>query len=69
MWCDSHDGVDVSDRRVCVGTALTVALLAVVLVAMAVFFMGFLALFAGVAVVGTAAAAMSRTSTHRKLGQ
>ncbi|TCO49864.1 hypothetical protein [Actinocrispum wychmicini] len=51
------------------GTALTVALLAVVLVAMVVFFAGFLALFAGVAVVGTVAAAMSRTSTRRKLGQ
>ena len=51
------------------GTTLTVALLAVVLVGMAVFFMGFLALFAGIAVVGTVAAAASRTSTRRKLGQ
>jgi hypothetical protein len=66
--CDIHDGVRVSDRRVCVGTALTIALLAGVLVLMAVFFMGFFALFAGVAVAGTAAAAMSRTS-RRKLGQ
>ncbi|GAB3879573.1 hypothetical protein GCM10029964_032200 [Kibdelosporangium lantanae] len=51
------------------GTALTVAALAVVLVLMAVFFAGFFALFAGVAVVGTVAAAWQRTTTRRKLGQ
>jgi hypothetical protein len=48
---------------------LTIALLAVVLVGMAVFFFGFLALFSGIAVVGTVAAAASRTTTRRKLGQ
>jgi hypothetical protein len=48
---------------------LTVALLAVVLVGMAVFFAGFLALFGAVAVVGTVAAATSRTTTRRKLGE
>jgi hypothetical protein len=47
---------------------LTIALLAVVLVGMAVFFMGFLALFGAIAVAGTVAAATSRT-TRRKLGE
>ena len=47
---------------------MTIALLAAVLVGMAVFFVGFLALFSGIALVGTVAAAMSRT-TRRKLGQ
>jgi hypothetical protein len=61
--------VGVRERRVCVATALTIALLAVVLVGMAVFFFGFLALFSGIAVVGTVAAAASRTTTRRKLGQ
>jgi hypothetical protein len=65
---DAHDEVGVCERRVRVGTVLTIALLAAVLVGMAVFFLGFLALFSAVAVVGTVAAATSRT-TRRKLGQ
>jgi hypothetical protein len=52
-----------------VGTALTMGVLAVVLVVMAVFFMGFFALFAGVAFVGASVTAAQRTTTRRKLGQ
>jgi hypothetical protein len=52
-----------------VATTMTIAMLALVLVGMAVFFMGFLALFGAIAVVGTVAAATSRTTTRRKLGE
>ena len=51
------------------GVAFTVAMLAVVLVGMAVFYVGFLALFGAVAAVTTVASAAGRTTRRRKLGQ
>jgi len=64
--CDIHDGVGVSDRGYA-WYSVDHRALAVVLVLMAVFFMGFFALFAGVAVVGTAARRCR--AQPRKLGQ
>jgi hypothetical protein len=51
------------------GVASSIAALAVVLVGMAVFYAGFLAIFGAVAAVATLASAGSRTTRSRKLGQ